>query len=132
MKIKVSKATGIQLDWLVAKAQGFEVYHSALLNGYIKHGFWVSGYHDDLNNWVPLVALTYSTSWAQGGPIIERERISPGYSVEGDWIAYRFDPQDELEASFVQRGPTTLIAAMRCFICSRLGETVEIPEELCQ
>lgn len=37
--IKVSEATGIALDWLVAKAQGYDIYHSAMLNGHIKHGF---------------------------------------------------------------------------------------------
>lgn len=27
-------------------------------------------------------------------------------------------------------GPTPLIAAMRCFVASRLGDEIEIPEEL--
>lgn len=27
-------------------------------------------------------------------------------------------------------GPTPLIAAMRCFVASKLGDEVEIPEEL--
>jgi len=27
-------------------------------------------------------------------------------------------------------GPTPLIAAMRCYVASRLGDTVEIPEEI--
>jgi hypothetical protein len=27
-------------------------------------------------------------------------------------------------------GPTPLIAAMRCYVASKLGDTVEIPEEL--
>jgi hypothetical protein len=29
-----------------------------------------------------------------------------------------------------QEGPTVLIAAMRCFCCSQLGDEIEIPEEL--
>jgi hypothetical protein len=27
-------------------------------------------------------------------------------------------------------GPTLLIAAMRCFVASKLGDTIDIPEEL--
>ena len=27
-------------------------------------------------------------------------------------------------------GPTPLIAAMRCFCCSKLGDEVEVPDEL--
>lgn len=30
----------------------------------------------------------------------------------------------------IQKGPTPLIAAMRCYVASRLGDEVEIPEEL--
>lgn len=29
------------------------------------------------------------------------------------------------------QGPTTLIAAMRCYVASKLGDEVEVPEELC-
>jgi hypothetical protein len=29
-----------------------------------------------------------------------------------------------------QHGPTPLIAAMRCYVASKLGDAVEIPEEL--
>ena len=28
-------------------------------------------------------------------------------------------------------GPTALIAAMRCYVASKLGEEVDVPEELC-
>lgn len=29
-------------------------------------------------------------------------------------------------------GPTPLVAAMRCLVASRLGDEVEIPDELCK
>ena len=64
----------------------------------------------------------YSTDWAQGGPIIEREKMTLEWTGE-DWMAYiRHD-----EEYF---GPTPLIAAMRCFVASKLGEEVELPNEL--
>ena len=30
----------------------------------------------------------------------------------------------------MQFGPTPLIAAMRCYVASKLGDEVEVPEEL--
>jgi len=32
--------------------------------------------------------------------------------------------------AFEQDGPTPLIAAMRCYVASKLGEEVDVPEEL--
>jgi hypothetical protein len=73
-----------------------------------------------------------STDWSQGGPIIEREGISPHgnpawsaqYSVtvrahHGGFRGY-----------FRHIGPTPLISAMRCFVASKLGDEVDVPEEL--
>lgn len=68
-----------------------------------------------------------STIWSQGGPIIEREGItvSQGSPVKGlEWMAC------DRGSSCIQHGPTYLIAAMRCYVASKLGEEIEIPEEL--
>ena len=123
--IKVAEATERQLDWLVAKCEGLKLHHNALLGGQIKEGWWVSGYYIDPNNWIPLSLLNYSTNWSQGGQIIEREGISI-YRMTSDWSA-AYNP-----SGAAQDGPTPLIAAMRCFCCSKLGDVVDIPEELCQ
>ncbi len=67
----------------------------------------------------------YSTDWAWGGPIIERERIELA-NVSADWRA-----MVDNDGGWVRcYGPTPLIAAMRCFVASRLGDEIEIPEEL--
>lgn len=64
----------------------------------------------------------FSTDWAFGGPIIEREKITIS-DYKNMWVAgYNSCP--------LSIGPTPLIAAMRCFIASRLGGEVEIPAEL--
>jgi hypothetical protein len=67
-----------------------------------------------------------STNWAQGGPIIEREGLclwSEGYDWEakiqigsGEWLT--------------EWAETPLVAAMRCYVASKLGDEVDIPEEL--
>ena len=64
----------------------------------------------------------YSTQWVLGGPIIEREKLTIEWTGE-DWMAFiRHD-----EEFF---GPTPLIAAMRCYVSSKLGDEIEVPEEL--
>lgn len=79
-----------------------------------------------------------STDWSQGGSIIEREGIDifcnvptnpnhPDTAWRGSWKACYHRMGKATPPSY---GPTPLIAAMRCLISSRLGEEVEIPEEL--
>lgn len=65
--------------------------------------------------------------WAQGGPIIEREEIAVATHDEDGWQAY-YDKKGTNDD--VHTGPTPLIAAMRCYCMSKLGDTVDIPEEL--
>lgn len=67
----------------------------------------------------------YSTDWAQGGPIIEREAIALTTQLTNkDWMAVSF--HGDIDGF----GPTPLIAAMRCYVASKLGDEIEIPEEL--
>lgn len=62
-----------------------------------------------------------SINWNQGGPLIEREGIAIYQS--GVWIA-------EIGGNKTIEGPTPLIAAMRCYVATLVGDTVDIPEEL--
>ena len=62
----------------------------------------------------------FCTDWAHGGPIIEREKINlwtEGY----DWEATQYGKWQEW-------GPTALIAAMRCYVGTKLGNEVDVPE----
>jgi hypothetical protein len=67
-----------------------------------------------------------STNWAQGGPIIEREEICIDKVARENWCAC----VRSVKNSLWLYGPTPLIAAMRCYVASKLGETIEVPEEL--
>ena len=68
----------------------------------------------------------YSTDWKEGGPIIEREKIGLTYSDSIPcWYA-----TSQQGKRFLRLGDTPLIAAMRCYVASKLGDEVEIPEEL--
>jgi hypothetical protein len=116
MEIKTSELHGTALDWAVAKCEGFDEY---------------------LENYLPLcyadadgrnVAWNPSTDWSQGGPIIEREGIALQMHF-GDWIALPYDSVFSEEA--YQQGTRPLVAAMRCYVASKLGDEVEVPEGLC-
>lgn len=121
--IKVSEATGAALDWLVATCEGHQWRCPWMLE---REGLrsWQS-YEQGWGNPTP----PYSTDWSQGGPLIERERISicGGPTFAPDWYACY---GDVVEESAGESGPTPLVAAMRAYAASKLGETVEVPEEL--
>lgn len=75
--------------------------------------------------------------WSQGGPIIEKEHIRLSVNDDGQWWAETrlyADGRKAFTTSFdkavIGQGLTPLIAAMRCFVASKLGDTVEVPEEL--
>ena len=105
--IKVSELTGAALDWAVAKCEGMTIWEKT------PAAMW-AGYAP-------------SADWSQGGPIMEREAItvSQGSPVLGlEWMAC------DRGSSCIQHGSTYLIAALRCYVASKLGDTVEIPEEL--
>ena len=68
---------------------------------------------------------TPSSNWAQGGLIIEREIIGLDYDAADGWQARDFDTQQ-----ITATGKTPLVAAMRCYVASKLGDEVEVPEEL--
>ena len=109
--MKTSEMTGSALDWSVAKC-------------------W---YGEDYDMSIPLfddgLIFAPSTNWAHGGPIIERESISIERKHDGWWMAsckyhYADDPM------YLVLGDTPLIAAMRCYVASKLGDNITIPEAL--
>ncbi len=128
--IKVSEAEGAALDWLVASIE----------------------YPNDTEVKEPELAMPesydFSSNWGEGGPIVDREGISlrairkPGHSFDGLWLAIPADTNTGETVRWHERqhgstgalrrwqGPTALIAAMRCFVASKLGETAKVPEEL--
>ena len=101
MKVKTSELQGAALDWAVAECEQFV--------------------EDEFEP---------SENWADGGPIIEREEISIEFGraeFKSAWIAYKLGSPHEDNPKF---GSTPLIAAMRCYVASKLGDEIEIPEEL--
>jgi hypothetical protein len=105
MKIKTPELTGPALDWAVAKCEDKE---------HLFAGHEVGRLH-------------YSSTWAEGGPIIERE-IALGMRMQKGMAFYYNPGIDNFE--FLMRGPTPLIAAMRCYVASKLGDEIDVPDTL--
>jgi hypothetical protein len=112
-EMKTSELTGAALDWAVAKCEGHDVFikHAPVQVMYTPKG---------KRSWY---IYTPSTNWAQGGPIIERERLTVGW-VADTWAAVVGLVEHK------QIGPTPLIAAMRCYVASKLGDDVDVPDML--
>jgi hypothetical protein len=72
----------------------------------------------------------YSTDWAQGGPIIEREELTLSHSLYDHVFYGRARPWCAEKNGRMEYGPTPLIAAMRCYVASKLGDEIEVPAEL--
>jgi hypothetical protein len=122
--MRTSELEGDALDWAVAKCEGKGIE-----------------FDDPKDPWLtldgiayqPLHSYTPTTDWSQGGPIIEREWIEvvpwPNESDENErWQATQHDLPSRVYCS----GPTPLIAAMRCYVASKLGDEVDVPDELLQ
>lgn len=125
MKVKTSELSGVALDWAVAKVEGLEIES-------IHPGYHINVWRIDPLTGEAEFGYPYkpSVNWSQGGSLVEREHISIAapsllrdqwramisLNTKSDWI--------------LGDGPTPLIAAMRGYVSSELGDEVDVPEEL--
>jgi len=141
--IKTSELTGAALDWVVAKCEGLDVgavsarkaahrmaWENASapplkepdLTEYLNR-FWANVFIDESGD--RRAMPKYSVNWAISGLIIERELLCITPDVQGArWMA------SMNSADLIRFGLTPLISAMRCYVASKLGDEIEIPEEL--
>lgn len=131
MKIKTADLTGPALRYAIGMAEGLKFewdggagwLYPAEYTGYMRAvcDRKALSVHSGL----------WTDDWAQGGPILDREGVA--FTVNHDERC----PIDLKFTAFMKnlgtgrQGPTHLIAAMRCFVASRLGDEVDVPEELC-
>ena len=128
MKIKTQDLTGAALDWAVAISKGIpaeELYiqkwGSRMPSSIYRRNRDEDGNLDGTYTTGP--DLLFSRKWEAGGPIIEREGITLRCGLHG-WDA----ELEEFDA--ISHGPTPLVAAMRCYCSYKLGDEVEVPNEL--
>lgn len=121
MKMKTSELSGAALNWVVAKCEG------TLGRG-------------DVDTFLDYVdaEYSYSTNWALAGPIIERMGINITLRYHPDtWDALIKPefyssalPHTGVKKEVIVTGPTPLIAAMRAYVKAKLGDEIDLPEEL--
>jgi hypothetical protein len=130
--IKTTNLIDNELDWAVAKCEGG--YDLQLCSTYGTKTVWQYTMKDEEEperiDKFYLADTPYSTDWALGGPIIEREGISLIRQRPGRWVSEYSNGCDRIDQAR-QHGPTPLIAAMRCFCLANLGDEVDVPDELC-
>lgn len=105
MNVFTADLIGPALDWAVGKAIGLP-----------------DPYFNDKGQ-----CAQFSTDWAHGGPLIEREEIFLSKSVLGDWGAAIYMVNN---GCIMYNGPTPLIAAMRVLVGVHSGEVIDVPIEL--
>lgn len=117
VEMKTTELIGPALDWAVAKAEGYD-------EGWLLR---------QMNNPNPATRAipAYSTDWSEGGTLIDK---MGGFELKV-WLESKPETKCEAhihnyEGNWIVFGPTPLIAAMRCLVASKLGDTVQVPEEL--
>jgi len=115
--MKTNELTGAALDWAVAKCEQNELAMER-----VRFPKKMAYYN----------AYSPTTYWDQGGAIIQREGINirkgnQMYFPQGNEKGDYYEP---LWLAGKQHGQTPLIAAMRCYVASRFGDEINIPEEL--
>ena len=130
MKIKTSALTSPALDWAVAVAEGLRPVYTR---------DWVSPSAPDDPRRVCVAPQGFLQPFepSRGGVpilgIVERERINARTGIRSrqgvseGWVAFVWFKN---LPAFPMEGPTMAIAAMRCYVASKLGNEVEIPDIL--
>lgn len=151
MKIKSNDLIGAALDWAVEAALEVQ-FKEARIVKVCRHEATTPAWIEVEN--YPGSAPAFhrsspSTDPAQGWPIIDREGIATRQDSSGKWHAmmsrdlgdgegepwclYTFKGVPRTASGSRQcrfEGLTSLVAAMRCFVASVLGEAVDVPDEL--
>lgn len=117
IEVKTVELAGAALDWAVAKAEGIRQHTPDGL----RHTYWYTTDERCIGtHWSP------STSWSQGGPLIEKyNAMIKGFPNQ----LYEDRPIARVDAKWCS-GETNLIALCRAIIKAKLGDVVSVPAEL--
>lgn len=122
--INTNGLSGSALDWAVLKCESVrppnigilkrtQIYTGSSCGIFISPKITVSN-----GKW-----FKPTRDWAQGGLIIEREKLHISFA-DSLWSACN------QQGDYLKTGSTPLVAAMRCYVASRLGDTIDMPVEL--
>jgi hypothetical protein len=124
-EVKTADLAGEVLGWAVAKAEGLDVFLAPPEYGnpwrvFARYRYSVTEQTKRYNPW---------EDWSLGGPLIEKHMVSLHcpQSADGVWAGWRITGNGE----FCQAGDSPMIAACRAIVADKLGDTVQVPNELC-
>ena len=140
MKINARELKGDALDWAVARTEGWlphgdrgDLYKTAVVRGVEIKSLLFPGKHLDQGGMPEPRSYSPSTDWSQGGPLIEQHAIelhnNIGEQYGEEERRYAVVPISA-SGSRGAMGPTPLVAAMRALVFAKLGDQIEVPEEL--
>ena len=136
MKIKTQQLTGAALDWAVAKAEGaLRPLGNVVIEG---NRLWIEVAINPLDGVSEDIEYTPSTDWAQAGPIFEASDCLLETNYDDTNCERRVWCSGLTQEKQFQHnphpcgeyGPTKAIAFCRWYVSSKLGDEVEVPEEL--
>ncbi|KQQ60129.1 hypothetical protein ASF84_05320 [Pseudomonas sp. Leaf127] len=130
VEVKTAELVGAALDWAVARVEAVE--NLVLRKGQpaFERDFDPDCWADDhdMKLFKCWRFYTPSTDWGQGGPLIDKFKIGITHDrLDKKGLACQAIPK---ASPFPSYGGTTLTAACRAIVASKLGETVSIPREL--
>jgi hypothetical protein len=112
--MKTAQLKGYLLDWAVGKCEGLSIDSSWDWDRLC--------FFDEFN-----IDFEPTDNWMQGGKIIELNWIN----ITNEQDIWTAEIADDVPDGYISmRGESPLIAAMRCYVASRLGLEVEVPDEL--
>lgn len=132
-KVDVSELKGAALDWAVAVCENKPIQYNPMgFEGGAESGYWIWENKSPIGRSIYLlIGRDYSPSsdWAQAGEIMERYDIFPSrYFGCGENNPNKYQAGN---GRISVRGETPLIAVMRAFILTKLGEEeMDIPDPL--
>lgn len=129
MKMKTAELTGRALDYAVALAEGYLPYDDYGIPKLVFPGSAVM--LDALQREDYFKVPSFSTDWSRAGPIIERERICLEWvNYDRVWEAHISSPPPIFETIGYAHADKPLEAAMVAYIRMKLGDEVDIPDQL--
>jgi len=123
IEVKTADLAGEALGWAVGKAEDLDVFLAPPEYGnpwrvFARYRATVTERTERYNPW---------EDWASGGDLIEKYRV--GFGLYSDSF---FAVTGLNDLSGDADGSTHLIAACRAIVAARLGDTAQVPKELCQ
>lgn len=112
--MKTAELRGYLLDWAVGKCEGLSIDSNWDWDRLC--------FFDEFN-----IDFEPTDNWMQGGKIIELNWIN----ITNEQDIWTAEIADDVPDGYISmQGESPLIAAMRCYVASRLGLEVEVPDEL--